>query len=47
MNTADLADQIASGHELTKAQAKQILDDVLQAITDAAVGGDEISLPGF
>ena len=47
MNTAELADQIAAGHELTKTEAKQIVDDVLQAIIDAAAGGDEVSLPGF
>jgi DNA-binding protein HU-beta len=47
MNTAELADQIAAGHDLSKAQAKQIVDDVLQAITDAAAAGDEVSLSGF
>jgi len=47
MNTAELADQIAAEHDLSKAQAKQIVDDLLQAITDAAAGGDEVSLSGF
>ena len=48
MNTADLVDQIAaSDGKLTKAQAKQLVDGVFAAIRDAAVKGEEISLPGF
>jgi len=47
MNSTDLADGIAKTHGLTKAQAKAIVDQVLQSITDAAVAGNEVSLPGF
>lgn len=47
MNSTDLADGIAKTQGLTKAQAKAIVDQVLQAITDAAVAGEEVSLPGF
>jgi DNA-binding protein HU-beta len=48
MNTADLVDQIASHDDkLTKTQAKAIVDALLGAIRDAAVRGEEVSLPGF
>lgn len=48
MNTADLADHLAAAdHGLTKVKAKEIMDTVLAAIRDAAVKGEEVSLPGF
>lgn len=47
MNNADLADKIAAANDLTKADAKKLVDAVLGAITDAAVAGEEISLNGF
>jgi DNA-binding protein HU-beta len=48
MNTADLADHLAaSDPHLTKVKAKEILDTVLTALRDAAVKGEEVSLPGF
>ncbi len=48
MNTADLVDQIAAQDDkLTKTQAKAIVDALLGAIRDAAVRGEEVSLPGF
>jgi DNA-binding protein HU-beta len=48
MNTADLADHLAaSDASLTKVKAKEILDTVLTALRDAAVKGEEVSLPGF
>jgi DNA-binding protein HU-beta len=48
MNTADLADHLAaSDASLTKVKAKEILDTVLAALRDAAVKGEEVSLPGF
>ncbi len=48
MNTADLIDQIASSDEkLTKTQAKALVDTLFSAIKDAAVKGEEVSLPGF
>ena len=47
MTTAnEIADKLAAGHNLTKAQGKALVDGVFKAITDAAVAGDEISLPG-
>ncbi len=48
MNTADLADRVvAADPTLTKAKAKDLLDKVLGEIRDAAIKGEEISLPGF
>jgi DNA-binding protein HU-beta len=47
MNTAEIADHVAGSHGLTKVAAKQIVEDVLKAISDAAGKGDEVSLPGF
>ncbi|ESQ84997.1 MULTISPECIES: HU family DNA-binding protein [unclassified Asticcacaulis] len=47
MNTTDLVEKLAAAHSLTKANAKTIVDDVLKAITDAAVAGEEVNFPGF
>lgn len=45
--TNEIADKIAAEHSLTKAQAKTIVEAVIASITDAAVAGNETSLPGF
>lgn len=47
MNNSDLADSIAAGHDLTKADARKVVDAVFAAIGDAAAKGEEISLNGF
>ncbi|MGX9948472.1 HU family DNA-binding protein (plasmid) [Bradyrhizobium denitrificans] len=48
MTTAnEIAEKIATENDLTKAQAKSIVDGVFKAIADAAVSGAETSLPGF
>lgn len=47
MNNNDLADKLAADHELTKAEAKKLVDAVFAAIGDAAATGEEISLSGF
>ena len=48
MNTADLIDTLAAQDDkLTKTQAKALVDALLGAIKDAAVRGEEVSLPGF
>lgn len=44
---AEIADKLATEHNLTKAQGKSLVDGVFQAITAAAVAGQEISLSGF
>ena len=47
MNNSDLADTIASTADLTKADARKLVDAVFAAIADAAGKGEEISLNGF
>ena len=47
MNNTELADKIATAHDLTKADAKKLVDGVFAAIADAAAAGDEVSLNGF
>jgi DNA-binding protein HU-beta len=48
VNTADIIDAVASKDDkLTKAQAKAIVDGVFAAIRDAAIKGEEVSVPGF
>lgn len=47
MNTSDLIDTVAQLGGVTKAQAKTIVDGLFARITEAAVAGEEVSLPGF
>ena len=48
MNIAELVDHVAAKDEkITKVQAKALVDGVFTAIRDAAVKGEEVSLPGF
>jgi len=47
MNNSDLIDTVATAHDLSKADAKKIIDGVISAIVDAAAKGAEISLNGF
>jgi len=47
LNLTDLVDVVSSESDLTKAQAKTLVDGLFGAIRDAAVKGEEISLPGF
>jgi DNA-binding protein HU-beta len=47
VNNNDLADQLAAAHDLTKADARQLVTAVFASITDAAANGEEISINGF
>ena len=48
MNNADLADKVAAAHpDLTKADARKVVDAALAAIVEAAAAGEEVSLNGF
>ncbi|MBB4860551.1 DNA-binding protein HU-beta [Novosphingobium chloroacetimidivorans] len=47
MNNSDLADTIASSSDVSKADARKIVDAVFNAIADAAAKGEEVSLNGF
>lgn len=45
--TNEIADKIATDHNLTKAQGKAIIEAVFAAVIGAATSGDETSIPGF
>lgn len=47
MNVADLAEKLASEHELPKNRAKQLVEHVFAAMAEAAANGEEVSIPGF
>lgn len=47
MNIQDLADRLAEAHELSKIDARAIIDTMVDAIAAAAKEGDEVALPGF
>lgn len=47
MNITELTDQLASARNISKAEARQNIDAVLEAIVNAAKAGEEVSLPGF
>lgn len=47
MNNNDLADAIAASNDLSKTEARKLVDAVIGAIADAAAKGDEVSLSGF
>ncbi len=47
MNKSELIDAIAAGAGLTKAQSKAALEATLEAIKNAMVDGDKVSLIGF
>ena len=45
--TAEIVDKIAADQNLTKAQAKAIVESVFQQIAEAAKTGAETNIPGF
>ena len=47
MNNAELADRLATQHEMSKAEARRLLDAVLATIVEAATSGEEVALSGF
>ena len=47
MNNSDLADHIATSNDLSKADARKLVDGLFEAIASAAAKGDEISVSGF
>ncbi len=47
MNNSELVEQIAAANDLTKVDAKKIVDSVFGAIAEAAARGEEIALNGF
>lgn len=48
MNTNDLAQYVSEQDgALTKAQAKQLVEAVFAGVREAALKGEEVSVPGF
>lgn len=47
MNKSDLIDAIASGAELSKAQASRVLDTLVETISKTLSKGDQITVAGF
>jgi len=47
VNKNDLVDAIASSGNMTKADATHAVDAVIDAITNALKGGDEVRIAGF
>ena len=47
MNKSDLIDAIASGAELTKAQASRVLDTLVDTISKTLSKGDQVTVAGF
>lgn len=47
MNKGDLIEAIASGSDLTKADAGRALEATLDAITKTLKKGDKVTIPGF
>ncbi len=46
MNTAELADKVAAAHNLTKTDARAVIETVFASIVDAVNGAEEVSLSG-
>ncbi len=47
MNKVDLVERLAEEHELTKSFARELVDSVLDMITNSVQSGEEVSLFGF
>jgi DNA-binding protein HU-beta len=47
MNVQELADRLAEAHDVSKADARAMIDTLTAAIAEAAKSGDEVALPGF
>jgi DNA-binding protein HU-alpha len=47
MNKTELIDKIAEGADLSKAKAKDVLDVLLESVTQSLKEGDPVQLVGF
>jgi DNA-binding protein HU-beta len=47
MNIADLAEKLATDHDLPKNKAKLLLEATFAAVGDAIASGEEVSIQGF
>ncbi|MCA0404180.1 MAG: HU family DNA-binding protein [Proteobacteria bacterium] len=47
MNKSELINAIASGSNVTKADASRVLEAFMLTVTDALKSGDQVVIPGF
>ena len=47
MNKASLVENLQTKHDLTKAQAEQMVDDIFDSIIQEVKKGDTVSIAGF
>lgn len=47
MNNSDLAEKLADAHQLTKTDARKLVDTLFAEIGDAAASGEEIAIHNF
>ncbi len=47
MNISELAEKLATDQDLSKAQAKRVLEAAFAAVADAVASGQEVTIPGF
>jgi DNA-binding protein HU-beta len=47
VNTSEIVSKLAEAHDVSKAQAKSIVDAFLKELVTSAADGAEIALPGF
>lgn len=47
MNKGQLVDKIAEGADITKTSAGQVVDSLVQAVTEELANGGEVALVGF
>ena len=47
LNKKDLVDLISERHHLTKVESRKIVDEMLQAIEDTLVAGEEVNFSNF
>ena len=47
LNTTELVDAVAAANDISKAKAKEFVNSILAAITDAAKRGEEVAIAGF
>jgi DNA-binding protein HU-beta len=47
MNKPDLVEKLASDYDLTRVLARDIVDTILQTISETVQSGDEVALSGF
>lgn len=47
MNNNEIAESLAAKHDITRADARKLVDDVFSLIADAGAKGEEIALNGF